>query len=145
MAMIRRISMDSDAGLVPSSVFSPWQLFDIEPRERTPQCHWSPRANILEGQDYVVIMIELPGIALEAIKIEVQDDVMTVSGERNLPQGFNRYCRVESSVGTFCRSFTLNEAVDPGHVNAKLDKGILKISVLKKGSAMHGQVKVVED
>jgi HSP20 family protein len=99
--------------------------------ERTQR--WSPAMDLVEAEDHYLLRADLPGMAEEDVAIEIQDNVLTVSGERRDEQEQRRqgWHRVERTFGRFSRSLTLREGIDPEAVKAEFDKGVLSITVPK--------------
>jgi HSP20 family protein len=87
---------------------------------------------------------EVPGINEKDIDVRIQDNTLTVQGERKIEkeEKEENFRRVERQYGSFTRSFTLPSSVDPGQVSADCDKGVLKISLAKKAEAKPTQIKV---
>ena len=94
---------------------------------------WIPAMDLVETQDHFVVRADLPGLAEEDVHIDVEDDVLTVSGERKAEHEDKRegYVRVERSYGAFRRSLTLPEGIDPEGVSASFDKGVLEVHIPK--------------
>jgi HSP20 family protein len=94
---------------------------------------WAPLVDISEDEKEYLVKAELPEIKKEDVKVTVQDDVLTLSGERKLEkeEKGKRYHRVERAYGSFSRSFTLPEDADPTKVNAEFKDGILKVHLGK--------------
>ena len=84
-------------------------------------------------RDHYVLKADLPGLAEDDIKIEVEDNVLTVSGERKAEHEDKRegFYRVERASGAFRRSLTLPEGVDADGVAARFDKGVLEVRIPK--------------
>ncbi len=105
---------------------------------------WTPRADITEDDREVTIDIELPGMKKEDIKVEVRNNVLTISGERKQerrtesPEG----SRIERHYGRFERSFALPETVDDQKVSANYQGGVLTLHLPKTEKAMPKEVKV---
>jgi HSP20 family protein len=94
---------------------------------------WMPRADIQETDKEYIIGLNLPGIRKEDVKVEVKDDVLTVSGERKTEKeekGKN-WLRRESSYGSFLRSFTLPEGLHSEDIKANCKDGVLTLSMRK--------------
>lgn len=94
---------------------------------------WMPRADIQETDKEYVIGLNLPGIRKEDVKVEVKDDILTVSGERKTDKeekGKN-WLRRESSYGSFLRSFTLPEGLHSEDIKANYKDGVLTLSMRK--------------
>ena len=94
---------------------------------------WIPAMDLVESDDHFVLKADLPGLAEDDVAIEVEDNVLTVSGERKAEHEDKRegYVRVERSYGSFRRSLTLPEGVDPEAVEASFDKGVLEVRIPK--------------
>ena len=94
---------------------------------------WVPAMDLVETEDSFVLRADLPGMSEEDIAIEVEDNVLTVSGERKTEAEEQRegFYRVERAFGSFRRSLTLPEGVDPKAVQAAFDKGVLEVRIPK--------------
>ena len=94
---------------------------------------WSPAMDLLETDDNFVLRADLPGMTESDVNIELEDNVLTVSGERKAEheaKGESFY-RVERSFGTFARSLTLPKGIDPEAVTAGFENGVLEVRVPK--------------
>ena len=89
--------------------------------------------DLVETDEHFVLKADLPGLAEGDVSIEVEDDVLTVSGERKAEHEDKRegYVRVERSYGAFRRSLTLPEGIDPEAVTASFDNGVLEVRIPK--------------
>src|ERR1700682_656872 len=105
---------------------------------------FAPAVDVYEDEHNVTLKIEVPGIDEKDIDVRIQDNTLTVHGERKIEkeEKEENYRRVERQYGTFTRSFTLPSSVDPAQVNAQYDNGVLKISLAKKAEAKPKQIKV---
>jgi HSP20 family protein len=94
---------------------------------------WIPAMDLVETDDNFVLRADLPGLSEDDVKIEVEDNVLTVSGERNPAHEENKngYFRVERSYGSFSRTLTLPEGVDANRIEASFDKGVLEVKIPK--------------
>ena len=94
---------------------------------------WIPPMDLVETDEHFVLRADLPGLDENDVKIEVQDKVLTLSGERRFEQEAkkNGYFRVERGSGSFSRSLTLPEGVDPDGIAASFDRGVLEIRIPK--------------
>ncbi len=94
---------------------------------------WIPAMDLVETDDHFVLKADLPGLTDEDVKIDVEGDVLTISGERKSEHEDKRdgYVRVERSYGAFRRSLTLPEGVDPEAVTASFDRGVLEVRIPK--------------
>jgi HSP20 family protein len=94
---------------------------------------WTPAMDLAETEDAFVLRADLPGVSQEDVHIELEDTVLTVSGERKSDheskgEGFYR---VERSFGSFSRSLTLPKGVDPEAVAASFTDGVLEVRIPK--------------
>ena len=94
---------------------------------------WVPAMDLVETEDHFVLTADLPGLTEEDVHIDVDGDVLTVSGERKSEHEDKRdgYVRIERSYGSFRRSLTLPEGVDADAVMASFDRGVLEVSIPK--------------
>ena len=99
----------------------------------TTSRRWIPAMDLVETDDDLVLRADLPGLSEEDIKIEVEDNVLTISGERKSQNEERKegYHRVERAYGSFTRSLTLPEGVDPERVRASFDRGVLEVKIPK--------------
>src|SRR5436305_2887438 len=97
------------------------------------QRRWLPAMDLVETEDDFVLRADLPGVSQEDVNIELEDNVLTISGQRKAEHEERKegYYRVERSSGTFSRSLTLPEGVDPDAVKASFDRGVLEVRVPK--------------
>src|SRR6201981_1709711 len=105
---------------------------------------FAPPVDVYEDEHNVTLKIEVPGIDEKDIDVRVENNTLTVHGERNFEkeEKEENFRRVERQYGSFTRSFTLPSAVDPEQVTANYDKGVLKIKLAKKDEAKPKQIKV---
>jgi HSP20 family protein len=94
---------------------------------------WMPAMDLVETGDHFVLRADLPGLSQEDVKIELEDTVLTVSGERRAEHesGGEGYYRVERAFGAFSRSLTLPKGIDPEAVSASFDRGVLEVRIPK--------------
>lgn len=94
---------------------------------------WSPCIDVSETKDNVVVNAEIPGMSKEDVKVTVQDNILTLSGEKKQEkeEKNGNYHRIERSYGSFRRSFTLPTAVLTDKVKATYKDGILRITLPK--------------
>jgi len=94
---------------------------------------WLPAMDLVETDDHFVLRADLPGLGEEDVNIEVEDRVLTISGERKAEHETTKegYHRVERAFGAFSRSLTLPEGVDPEGVAASFDRGVLEVRIPK--------------
>lgn len=94
---------------------------------------WLPAMDLVESDDHFVLRADLPGLSEDDVTIELENDVLTVSGERKAEHETRKegYHRVERAYGSFARSLTLPEGVDPESVEASFDRGVLEVRIPK--------------
>src|SRR5438445_2934298 len=98
---------------------------------------WAPLVDIVEDDNEYLIKAELPEVKKEDVKVTVQDDVLTISGERILEkeEKGGKYHRMERAYGSFARSFTLPEDAGGEKVAAEVQDGVLKVHLPQSGKA----------
>lgn len=106
--------------------------------------NWSPAADILETPDKFQIIVELPGIDVSDVDITVENDVLTLRGERKLaePQEKETYRRVERLYGAFSRRIALPPKCDSTKIDATMRGGLLTIEVPKMEQARPQRIEV---
>ena len=104
----------------------------FENRDRGAQ-RWVPAMDLVEADDHFVLKADLPGLAEDDVAIEVQDNVLTLSGSRETEHelGEKGWYRLERSYGSFSRSLTLPDGVDADKVEASFDRGVLEVRIPK--------------
>ena len=105
---------------------------------------WAPLVDIIEDDKEFLIKAELPELQKKDIKVNVQDDVLTISGERRYEEEEKgkKIHRIERAYGTFTRSFTLPANADAGKVKAEFQDGVLNIHVSKAEAAKPKRIEV---
>jgi HSP20 family protein len=100
--------------------------------------------DIYEDEHNITLKIEVPGIDEKDIDVRIENNTLTVHGERKIEkeEKEENFRRVERQYGGFTRSFTLPSSVDPGQVSAHYDKGVLNINLAKKAEAKPKQIKI---
>jgi HSP20 family protein len=94
---------------------------------------WVPSMDLVETEDHFVLRADLPGMSEADVSIELEDNVLTLSGERKAEHEEKKegYYRVERSFGQFRRSLTLPDGIDPEGIAATFDKGVLEVRIPK--------------
>lgn len=94
---------------------------------------WIPAMDLVETDNEFVLRTDLPGMTEEDVNIELEDNVLTVSGERKAEHEERKegYYRVERASGRFSRSLTLPEGVKAEGIQASFDKGVLEVRIPK--------------
>lgn len=98
-----------------------------------PSRRWVPAMDLVAHEDHFVLRADLPGLDQGDISIEVQDDVLTVAGERtpDHEQSGTGFFRLERPSGAFSRTLTLPSGVDADAVVASFEKGVLEVRIPK--------------
>jgi HSP20 family protein len=96
---------------------------------------WIPAMDLVEEGEHYVLRADLPGVREDEVKVELEDNVLTISGERKSEREERKegLYRLERASGAFSRSLTLPEGVDPDSIQAHFDKGVLEVRVPKPG------------
>jgi len=107
--------------------------FTNEQVNNSLQTPFKPAVNTRDGEYAYHIEADLPGMKKEDIKIELKDDTLVISGERNLKDEVKEddYYKIESSFGSFSSSFTLPENIDSENIHAESKDGVLEITIPK--------------
>ncbi len=105
---------------------------------------WTPSVDVIETDDAIKLKAELAGMDPKDINIEVQDNVLTVSGERRFEEEVkeDRYYRIERRYGSFSRSLVLPPTADENKVEAKYENGVLEITIPKTETAKPKKIAV---
>jgi HSP20 family protein len=105
---------------------------------------WAPPVDIYEHDGNLVLKAELPGIDPKDVDVRVENNVLTLRGERKFDSEVKREnChRVERAYGTFSRSFTLPNVVDTQNIKAEFKDGVLRVTMPKREEAKPKQIQV---
>ena len=103
-------------------------------REEMTHGAWAPSVDIYEDKDRLILEAELPGMSREDFDISVENNVITLRGERRFEKKTDgdNYHRVERSYGSFTRSFTLPQTVTADGATADFENGVLRVSLPKR-------------
>ena len=127
------------------------QFFGDEPFRRTllastggTRDGWVPAVDVRETDESFVFTAELPGLSKNDVSITLEDNVLTLTGERKFDseESKNEFRRIERSYGRFTRSFTLPSEVDNDKVVAKYGDGILAVTVPKTEKTKPRKIKI---
>ena len=105
---------------------------------------FGPPVDIYEDDQKLTFKVEIPGIDEKDIKVEIENNVLTVHGERKLEKDIKEenFRRMERHYGAFSRSFTLPSAVDPQKIEANYTYGVLAIQMPKSAEARPKRITV---
>jgi HSP20 family protein len=115
-----------------------------EGQETLTTSAFAPPVDVYEDEHGVTLKIEVPGIDEKDIDVRIENNTLTVHGERKFEneEKEEHFRRVERQYGSFTRTFSLPTTVDQESVQADYDKGVLKIKLAKKQEAKPKQIKV---
>ena len=105
---------------------------------------WTPPVDIFELGEKFVLKLEIPEVDKESIDIKINDNELTIRGERKIEPGIepDSYHRMERGYGTFARSFSLTKTIDAAKIKASIKDGILRIELPKKEEVKPKQIKI---
>ena len=105
---------------------------------------WAPAVDVAERDNEYQVKVELPGVSKDDVKITMQDDILTIRGEKKQEKESkaSSYHRVERSYGSFQRSFTLPTSVRHDGIEASYREGILTITLPKAEESKPKQIEV---
>jgi HSP20 family protein len=94
---------------------------------------WVPAMDLVEEDEHFILRADLPGVNEDDVKVELEDNVLTISGERASESQEHKdgYYRIERASGSFSRALTLPEGIDPDSIHARFEKGVLEVRVPK--------------
>jgi HSP20 family protein len=105
---------------------------------------WMPAMDLVETADHYVLRADLPGLSDEDVNVQLEDNMLTISGERKAEHESEQesYYRLERAFGAFSRSLTLPDGVEPDGVQADFDRGVLEIRIPKPAQKKSRQVQI---
>src|SRR5580700_11366183 len=105
---------------------------------------WAPAVDIYETEHELVVKADLPEVDPKELDIRVENNLLTIRGERKFEKSVSEdnYLRVERAYGTFSRSFSLPNTVNPEGIHAEYKNGVLTVSLPKREESKPRQVKV---
>jgi HSP20 family protein len=143
----QRKSENPQQGSYPASPFRLFEDFFNDWALRTAQRTgdvWRPAVDVVEKEGNLLLRAEVPGMEQSDIDIRLDGNVLTIRGERKPEpesEGYN-YHQVESYYGTFSRSFTLPDTVDPEKISAGYKNGVLTITISQKPEVKPRSIKI---
>ncbi|MFB6355972.1 MAG: Hsp20/alpha crystallin family protein [bacterium] len=121
----------------------PWEDDD---NTETAMTTWSPKVDVYEEDDNLVFELEAPGVDKDDIDVSIEDNRLTIKGERREEKevgGDERdYYRSERFFGSFQRSFALPDKVDVEDIDARYDNGVLTVSLPKASEARKTTIEI---
>jgi HSP20 family protein len=105
---------------------------------------WAPAVDIYENEHELVVKADLPDVDSKDLDICVEDNILSIRGERKFEKKVNEdnYLRVERAYGSFSRSFSLANTVNPDGIKADYQDGVLTLNIPKREEAKPKQIKV---
>ncbi len=105
---------------------------------------WAPSVDIFETPNELVVKADLPDVDEKDIDVRVENNLLTIRGERKFDKSVSEdnYLRIERTYGTFSRSFSLPNTVNPESIRAEYKNGVLTVSLPKREESKPRQVKV---
>ena len=141
-----------------NSRLSPWADFDVLANRMhrafsdsglgnlTHGANWVPPVSVEERGDEILLTAELPGTAEDSVEITLENNVLTISGEkresREEGEASGKYHLVERSFGAFRRSFTLPRTIRGEGITADFDNGLLLVRMPKAEEALSRKIEV---
>lgn len=127
-----------------NDVFAAFPFSDQLTREAESTAAWIPAVDVFETKEGLRVIAELPGVAPEQVRVSVEQGILTLRGEKlqaaeEQTESVHRY---ERSYGMFQRSFQLPTSVDADRIDAKLEHGVLTISLPKAEQAKAKEIAV---
>jgi HSP20 family protein len=119
-------------------------LFDTPTVQNAGTRRWLPATDLVESDTHYVLRADLPGVSEADINVELDHNVLTISGERKSEHEDRKpgYYRVERTSGSFRRSVRLPEGVDGEAITATFERGVLEVSVPKPQHAHPHKVQI---
>lgn len=120
------------------------RFFEGGQKQETALNTWTPAVDVYEDENAFLIKVELPEVSREDVKVNLEENTLSISGERRFENEDQRdgYHRVERSYGQFYRSFTLPPNVNAEAVSAQYKDGVLRLTLPKKEEAKPRQIDV---
>jgi HSP20 family protein len=121
------------------------RLFEDAEGSRGGGASWIPAVDVRENQQEVAVDVELPGIKPDDVSIDVENGVLTISGERKTERkegDEGRYHLVERTYGSFSRSFTLPQGVSEDQISADFENGMLRIHIPKSAMPQPRRIQI---
>ena len=111
--------------------------------EALTQSTWAPAVDVAEDAEKIHVKVEVPGMEEKDLRVNFEDGLLTVSGERQFERREDRnYHRIERSYGSFVRTFSLPRSVDPSRIHANYRNGVLEIEIPKKEDSRPRQIQI---
>lgn len=118
--------------------------FGGRPEQQLASSSFVPPVDVFEDEHQITLQAEMPGVEEKDLNISVENNMLTISGERKLEneEKKEKFHRIERHYGRFSRSFTLPATADPQNINADFENGVLKITIGKREEAKPKQIRI---
>lgn len=105
---------------------------------------WTPPCDVFEDRENLRIVLEIPGVQPGDVKLSLENQVLTIRGEKKqvAEEASERWHRYERSYGSFERLFTLPGSVDADHIQARIEQGVLTVTLPKSERARPREIAV---
>jgi HSP20 family protein len=105
---------------------------------------WSPLVDILERENEIVLKVDLPGVIQNEIEIKVEENTLTIQGERKLIKDTSNenYIQIERPYGTFRRTFNIPKTIEQEGIKASYKDGVLRVVLPRKQETQPKQIMV---
>ena len=99
--------------------------------QQRPEQLVTPAASVVEGNDAYILNVEMPGVNKEGLEISVENNELTITGRRSLPQIEGTLIHRESRAENFRRVFELDPSIDTAKISARIEQGMLTLTLPK--------------
>ena len=132
----------NDLRMLQNRLFEPFfGRFEFDDAPATAA--WAPPVDVAEDAEKIHVKVEVPGMDEKDLKVNYEDGLLTISGERQFERKDDRnYHRIERAYGSFTRSFSLPRTVDAAQIVANYRNGVLEIEIPKKEEAKPKQIRI---
>lgn len=141
IARYEPVSLVNEVNKIIEHAFRPLANSDTSNIETS---QWIPAVDIREEKNKFIILADLPGVDKNDVNISMENNILTIKGHRfdeNKDEKNNYFC-VERMKGNFYRRFTLPDTIDGSKIEAKIQKGVLEITIPKKEAAQPRLIKI---
>ncbi len=119
------------------------QAVAVPAEQTTPGPIFSPNVDIFETEQEIVLLADMPGVKTEHLDIDLRESVLTISGDIAPFEGADEQdVLIEYEVGKYQRQFTLSEVIDQSRIEAKLEKGVLRLILPKMEKAIPRKISI---
>ncbi len=140
----RNLATQDPFGFFQNRLNRLFEGFPLFLEENLPLKAWVPDCDVYETNKELVIKAELPGVKKEKVFVSLENNTLTIHGEREFEEdtGRENYHRVERTYGEFMRAFILPAFIEPGNILAEFKDGLLTITLPKREDAKPKQIEV---